>query len=139
MSRRLKKACAAAALLLAIVGCSADSLFLSWTGSGGKRQIIAGSVDEVAQRLKVELDKIHILVAVNPMDDGTVKLNGQTKSGRRFALVLKQHNTKAGASTALSVEWEKDADEQFWASVLDLMVKPAPNAPISADGVNSGR
>ena len=39
-------------------------------------------------------------------------------------------------------EWEKDADEQFWAGVLELLVHPATlanGAPTSADGINSRR
>lgn len=138
MSRRLGIACAAA-LLVAVVGCSAGSFLLSWTGANGKQQILSGSVQEVADRLQVELGKIHVIVAVNPMDNGTVRLNGQTKSGQRFCLVLKRHATSHGEQTALTVEWEKDADEQFWASVLDLLVRPAPVAPTSPDGINAGR
>jgi hypothetical protein len=75
------------------------------------------------------------------MDDGTVKLNGQTKSGKRFALLLKRQATSQGENTAISVEWEKDADEEFWTIVLGLLVNPAPvvtGASTSADGVNSG-
>jgi hypothetical protein len=76
------------------------------------------------------------------MDDDTVKLNGQTKSGRRFSLLLKRQKTDYAENTAISVEWEKDADEEFWAIVLDLVVRPAPiadGAPVSTNGSNSGR
>jgi hypothetical protein len=138
MSRRLGKVCAAT-LLLAVVGCSAGSFLLSWPGANGKQQILSGSVQDVAERLQVELGKIHVVVAVNPMDNGTIRLNGQTKSGQRFSLVLKRHATSRGEQTALSVEWEKDADEEFWASVLDVLVRPAPVAPTSPDGINAGR
>jgi hypothetical protein len=138
MSHRLGKVCAVA-LLLAAVGCSADSFLLTWPGAGGKQHVLSGSVHDVAERLRVELGKINVLVAVNPMGDGTVRLNGQTKSGQRFALVLKRHPSNRGEQTAISVEWEKDADEQFWAAVLDLLVRPVPLAPTSADGINAGR
>jgi hypothetical protein len=141
MSRRLGMMCAVA-LLFAAAGCSAGSFLLSWVGSGGKQQVVSGSVDEVAARLKASLNKVDIIVAINPMDDGTVKLNGQTKSGQRFALVLKRHMTSRGENTAITIEWEKDADEQFWATVLNLLVQPAPvaNGPAaSANGANSGR
>lgn len=141
MSRRLGMVCAAA-LLIAAVGCSAGSFLLSWVGSGGKRQVVTGSVNDVAAHLQASLGKINIVVAVNPMDDGTVKLNGQTKSGKRFALVLKRQATSQGENTIISVEWEKDADDEFWGIVLDLLVNPAPvvtGAPASAAGVDSGR
>lgn len=141
MSRRLGMVCAAA-LLIAAVGCSAGSFLLSWVGSGGKRQVVTGSVNDVAARLQASLGKIDIIVAVNPIEDGIVKLNGQTKSGQRFALVLKRQTTNRGESTAISIEWEKDADEEFWAIVLDMLLKPAPTTdgtPASAYGNNPGR
>jgi hypothetical protein len=140
MSRRLGMVCAVA-LLLAAAGCSGSSFLMSWVGSGGKRQVVSGSVNDVAARLQASLGKANIIVALNPMGDGTVKLNGQTKSGTRFALVLKQHMTSRGESTAISVEWEKDADEEFWASVLDLLVEPpsANSTPVTTDSSNTGR
>ena len=139
MSRRTEMVCAAA-LLIVVAGCSASSFLLSWVGSGSKRQVVSGAVNDVAARLQASLGKIDIIVAVNPMDDGTFRLNGQTKSGKRFSLVLKRQATSQGASTAISVEWEKDADEEFWAAVLDLLAKPEmTGAPASAGGVNSGR
>lgn len=141
MSRRMGMVCAAA-LLFAAAGCSAGSFLLSWAGSGGKQQVVSGSIDDVAARLKASLGRVNIIVAVNPMDDGTIKLNGQTKSGQRFALVLKRQTTSRGENTAISIEWEKDADEQFWFTVLDLLVQPAPAAnatPTATDSVNSGQ
>lgn len=141
MSRRTEMVCAAA-LLFAAAGCSASSFLLSWVGSGGKRQVVSGSINDVAAHLQASLDKLNIIVAVNPMDNDTIKLNGQTKSGKRFALVLKRQVTSQGENTALSVEWEKDADDEFWAIVLDLLVNPAPitsGAASTAAGNNSGR
>jgi hypothetical protein len=140
MTRRMGMVCAAA-LLFAVAGCSAGSFLASWTGSGGKQQVVSGSIDDVAARLKASLGKVNIIVAVNPMDDGTIKLNGQTKSGQRFALVLKRQTTSRGENTAVSIEWERDADEQFWFTVLDLLVQPAPapNAtPPTMTSVNGG-
>ena len=144
MSRRTGMVCAAALLIVA-AGCSAGSFLLSWVGSGGKQQVVTGSVDDVAERLRVALDKINIIVAVNPMGDGTIKLRGETKSKQRFALVLKQQKTSRGENTVITIEWdkgEKDADEQFWTTVVGLLVQPAPianSAAASADGINSGR
>ena len=131
-----------AALLIAAAGCTAGSFLLSWAGTNDKQQIVSGSMDDVAAHLRASLGKLNIVVAVNPMDDGTIKLSGKTKAGRRFDLLLQRHKTSRGESTAVTVEWEKEADEQFWASVLELLVAPTPFAngvPTSADGINSGR
>jgi hypothetical protein len=141
MLRRMETMCAAA-LLIAAVGCSAGSFLLSWVGSGGKKQVVTGSINDVAARLQASLGKLNIIVAVNPMDNDTIKLNGQTKSGQRFALVLKRQTTSQGESTAITVEWEKDADEEFWATVLELLVKPeaaAASTPAAAAGSGAGR
>ncbi len=135
MSRRLGIVCAAA-LLFAAAGCSASSFFLSWVGSGGKQQVVAASLDDVSAHLQASLNKIHILVAVSPMDEDTVKLNGQTKSGKRFALVLKRQKTSSGERTAISIEWEQGADEAFWATVLELLVTPPPTANATANSTN---
>jgi hypothetical protein len=143
MSRRTEMVCAAA-LLFAAAGCS-DSFLQSWAGSGGKQKVVSGSVEETAARLRVSLDKINIIVAVNPMGDGTIRLNGETKTKQRFALVLKPQQTRRGESTAVTIEWEKgerDADEQFWDTVVDLLVQlssDANGAPAAAAGINSGR
>jgi hypothetical protein len=141
MLRRMGMVCAAA-LLIAAAGCEASSFLLSWVGSGGKRQVVSGSVNEVAVRLQASLGKLNIIVAVNPMQDGTVKLNGQTKNGKQFALVLKRQATSQGESTAISVEWTTDDDPEFWGIVLDLLVKPeqaSTGAPATAAGIPSGR
>ena len=140
MSRRTEMVCAAA-LLFAAAGCSASSFLLSWASSGGKRQVVSGSINDVAAHLQASLGKLNIIVAVNPMDNDTIKLNGKTKSGKVFALVLKRQMTSQGENTVISVEWEKDADDEFWAIVLGLLVNPAPvltGAPASAGGTNSG-
>ena len=141
MSRRMAMVCAAA-LIIAAAGCEGSSFLLSWVGSGGKRQVVSGSINEVATRVQASLGKIDIVVAVNLMDKDTIKLNGQTKSGKRFALVLKRQATSQGESTAISVEWEKDDDPEFWGIVLDLLAKPgfpASGTPPSAAGLPSGR
>lgn len=141
MSRRLWMVCAVT-LLFAAAGCSASSFLMSWVNSGGKQQVVSGSLDDVSAHLQASLSKINIIVAVNPMDEDTVKLNGQTKSGQRFALVLKRQQTSQGERTALTIEWERDADEQFWPIVLDLLAtraSTANTAPVPANSVNSGR
>ena len=125
MSRRTGMVCAAALLFVA-AGCSASSFLLSWVGSGGKQQVVSGSIDQVSANLKAALGNVGIIVAVNPLDDGTVKLAGETKSHKRFALVLKRQTTSQGENTAISIEWVNEADEEFWLTVLDLLAKPAP-------------
>lgn len=126
MSHRTGMLCTA---LFAVVGCSTGSSLQSWVGASGKQRLVSGSVDQAASNLQASLRKIDILVTVNPQGDGVVTLNGETKSRKRFALLLKRHPTSRGESTAVTIEWQTDADEQFWMTVLDLLAQPAPIAP----------
>ncbi len=125
MTRRVGVVCAAA-LLLAAAGCSLNSFLVTVTGSGGKQQVVAGSVDEVSARLQAALG--HVGVAVQADRQGEdVRLAGTTRSGKRFTLVLKRQRTDNVERTAIAVEWEKEADDQFWLAVVDLLATTARN------------
>jgi hypothetical protein len=126
MSRCVGMLCAAALVGIA-AGCSANSFLLSFIGSDGKQQVVSGSVDQVSTNLQAALSNVGIVATLNKQGDD-VRLAGVTKSGKRFALVLKQKKTMSGDSTIISLEWEKDADEQFWATVLELLTAPPPRA-----------
>ena len=123
MSRRLGVVCAAG-LLLAAAGCSLGSFLVSATGSDGKQQVVSGSVDEVSARLQASLS--HIGVSATATRQGEdVRLAGVTRAGTKFTLVLKRQKTAAGERTAVTVEWEKEADEQLWLAVVDLLAATA--------------
>jgi hypothetical protein len=128
----------AAALLFAVAGCSAASLLLSWSGSGGKQQVVSGSVDQTSANLQAELKNMGILVSASQVGED-VRLIGETKSHKRFVLILKQRQTSSGESTAISIEWEKDADEQFWLTVLEQLAAPAPLGSPSTSMGSPGR
>jgi hypothetical protein len=116
----------AAALLLAAAGCSLNSFLVSVTGSDGKQQVVAGSVDEVSARLQASLS--HVGVAVTATRQGEdVRLAGLTHSGKRFVLVLKRQQADGVERTAVAVEWEKEADEQLWSAIVDLLATTARN------------
>jgi hypothetical protein len=125
----------AALLLLGAAGCSVASFFLSDFGSCVKEQVVSGSVDDVSAHLQAALSNVRIIVAATP-DGDDLRLAGVTKGGKRFVLLLKRRTTSRGESTTISVDWEKDADEQFWLSVVEILAKrqPADRAPKSAGG-----
>jgi hypothetical protein len=128
----------AAALLFAAAGCSAASLLLSWSGSGGKQQVVSGSVDQTSANLQAALKDVGIIVSASQVGED-VRLIGETKSHKRFVLVLKRRQTSGGESTAISIEWEKDADEQFWLTVLEQLAAPAPLGASSTSASSPGR
>ncbi len=125
MSRPVGVLCAAA-LLLAAGGCSLNSFLVSVTGSDGKQQVVAGSVDQVSARLQAALGRVGVAVQATPAGED-VRLAGVTRSGKKFALLLKRQKSDRGEFTAVAVQWDADADEQFWLSVIDLLLAPPPS------------
>jgi hypothetical protein len=125
MTRRVGVVCAAA-LLLAAAGCSLGSFLVSATGSDGKQQVVAGSVDEVSARLQAALGHVGVAVMANRQGEDA-RLTGVTRSGKKFTLVLKRQKTEGVERTAIAVEWEKEADDQFWLAVVDLLATTARN------------
>jgi hypothetical protein len=125
MTRRLGVVCAAA-LLLAAAGCSLNSFLVSFTGSDGKQQVVAGSVDEVSARLQAALGHVGVQVLATRQGEDA-RLTGITRSGKKFALVLKRQKADGVERTAIAVEWEKEADDQFWFAVVDLLATTARN------------
>jgi hypothetical protein len=128
----------AASLLIVVSGCSASSFFLSYISSGGKSQVVSGSVDDVSAHLQAALNNVGITVAATP-DGDDLRLAGVTKSGKRFVLLLKRQKTSSGENTAISIDWEKDADEEFWLSVVEIVAKRRPAAQNAFSSANAVR
>ena len=137
MSRPLGIVCAAA-LLCAAAGCSASSFLLSFVSPNGKQQVVSGSVDQVSAQLRGALSNTGFMVAMSRQDQD-VRLSGKTKTGKTFVLVLKRQKTGSGDNTAISIEWEKDADEQFWLTVVELLASPALSGNPSSVAYDASR
>ena len=125
MTRQMGVVCAAA-LLLAATGCSLGSFLVSATGSDGKPQVVAGSVDEVSARLQAALGHVGVAVAADRQGED-VRLAGVTSTGKKFALLLKRQKTENVERTAIVIQWEKEADEAFWLAVVDLLATTVRN------------
>jgi hypothetical protein len=131
MTRGMGIVCAGALLVATAGGCSVGSFLLNFTGPGGKPQVVAGSVGQVSTRLQVALGNVGILATLSRQGQDA-RLVGVTKSGKKFALILKQQQTEAGEKTAIFAEWQDEPDEAFWLTVLQFLTAPAADAPADA-------
>ncbi len=131
MSRFMGIVCASA-LLVAVTGCSLDSFALSFLGPCGNKRVVAGSVDSVSARLQEGLSEVGI-AALATRQDGEVRLVGVAKSGTMFRLMLNRERTKGPEKTAITVRWDRAADEQFWRLVGKILEAPAPSSDNSPD------
>jgi hypothetical protein len=135
MSRPLGAVCAGA-LLLAAAGCSSLAL-LSAPRPAGKKQVIACSMDQVSAHLQATLGRAGITVKATPEGQG-MRLDGETKSGQKFVLRLKRQPTNQGERTRIALDWETEADEQFWLMVLEMLAPLAPPGSIFTPGTSGG-
>ncbi len=55
-----------------------------------------------------------------------VRLAGLTRTGKKFALLLKHQRDDGLDNTAVSIVWEGEQDEQFWFTVLQLLMASHP-------------
>jgi hypothetical protein len=116
----------AVALLLAAGGCSPlQSFLVSLNGPGGKQQVIAGSVDQVSADLQAALGRTGVIVKATP-EGQDVRLSGLTRNGKKFALLLKRQKEGGLENTAVSIVWEGEEDEQFWFTVIQLLMASHP-------------
>jgi hypothetical protein len=112
-------------LLVAAAGCMNGSFLASWPGPGGKQQIVSGSVDQVSAKLRASLGNVGINVTATP-DGDNLRLSGVTKSGKKFSLLLKKQYAGGGERTAVTIDWEGEADEEFWLTLVQWVTPPPP-------------
>jgi hypothetical protein len=125
MSRPLGVVCAGV-LLAAVAGCSPSAFLAAFAGPGGKQQVVAGSIDEVSARLQASLNNLNIQVKADRQGQDVIKLTGRTKTGKLFYLSLKRQKTAQGESTAIMIDWDQEADEGFWQTLVQVMITPTP-------------
>jgi hypothetical protein len=136
MFRRVGAVCAGV-LLCAVVGCTLDSFLVSVTGRDGRQQVVAGSVDDVSAHLQAALGRTGILVNINHQGSD-VRIAGKTRSGKSFALVLKEQNAGGTRQTAVGIEWQGEADEAFWGTIVEVLATAPPQRLLPGPETHEG-
>jgi hypothetical protein len=122
MSRTLGILCAGA-LLMAAAGCTLDSLFVSITGSGNrKEETVAMSVSQVSASIRASLGGKFGLLVDESRDGEEVWLKGQTKNGKKFAFILQRQKSDSGERTIIAFEGEKEAQELLWQAIINIAI-----------------
>jgi hypothetical protein len=117
MSGRIGVSCAAA-LLLAVAGCMPS--FLALTAAPRQKHLVAAPVGTVAAMLETGLNEAGVSVLTKRIN-GEVRLAGQTETGKIFCLYVRPEKGEGGAQTAVVVRWDREADEAFWHSVVEML------------------
>jgi hypothetical protein len=115
MAGRIGLACAGA-LLLTVAGCM--SSFLGLTAAPRQQYAVAAPQSVVIGMLETGLGEAGVNVLTKRVD-GVMRMAGQTKSGKVFCLYVKPG--EQGEQTVVVVRWDRDADEAFWKSVVEIL------------------
>jgi hypothetical protein len=109
-----------AGVLLGVTGCTLDSLTVAWNGGSVRReQTINGSLASVSASIKDTLVQQGLIFSTS-YDDDSMKVQSAT-NGQKFWLVAKRKKTATGEQTVVHIDWEKNPDEKFWLSLLEVV------------------
>jgi outer membrane biogenesis lipoprotein LolB len=117
MTRILGVLCIVATIALA--GCAFD-VGNTRVDVGVKidERAIDASLDNAVAKLKAELERRGLQVAVNPEADA-VRVVSTTKAGDKFTLVLTRLPTASGKEqTKVRVEWQTTPDRELWLALI---------------------
>lgn len=106
--------CAGLFLCLSAAGCaSADafSLFFLQSTTTGRDRVVAGSVESVSRSTQAALTELGFTAIVSEQA-GVVRITSSTRTGQKFALVLRREKKDPGEYTRVHLEWEGTGDDQ---------------------------
>jgi hypothetical protein len=114
--------------LVVASGCAPGSFLGSGGGAGGPRCVVVAPVGVVSAGLQEVLCDLGVAV-LEKREDDEVTLVGATPSGKLFTLRLRPEKAESGAQTAVTIKWEREADEPFWRTVVQRLTEARPAAP----------
>jgi hypothetical protein len=80
-------------------------------------QAINASIDTAAARLKAELERRGLQVAIS-QDGDAIKVISRTKGGDQFTLVLTRQEVAGKELTKVRVEWATKPDRELWLALV---------------------
>jgi hypothetical protein len=117
-------------LLLASAGCSLTPLLAPHP----EQQVVAAPLDRVATRIQDGLSEAGVPVLTKRVG-AEVRLAGMTKSGKVFCLHLYAKKVEGAEKTLVRVQWDREADEPFWQTVLRISAAgDTDSSEVDSDG-----
>jgi len=117
----------AGALLVVTAGCTPDSFTLLATHKS-KEQIMPGSPQSVSMAIEGGLGQMGLLLNRSTPRSDTIRIDGRSPVGERFALFFRKPKGEPGEKTVMRIEWEKNGDDVFWGNLIQIVLK-AQNQP----------
>jgi hypothetical protein len=102
-----------AVLLLAVAGCTLDEFVLPQIVVSGPKQVVSGSVSQVAAKLQDGLSDAGIVVQPKQVG-GDFRLAGMSKSGTVFCLHVVEKRGPGGTRTLVRMQWDRGGDDELW-------------------------
>ena len=124
MAHRLGISCAGL-LLIAVVGCSPDSFLVPFGRASEQQLVCPGSVIQVSTRLQEALAGAGVSVVTKYVEED-LRLAGVTKQGKVFCFHLRREKGAGADKTLIRLQWDKDADETFWRTIVLPLANPEP-------------
>jgi hypothetical protein len=112
--------CASGLACVLLAGCASFdlvSVFSLPSQATGHDRVIAGSLEVVAQSAQTTLGQMGLAATTNRKGE-SIYIDGKTRAGAKFTLVLTREKTKDGEQTRARMEWDGTRDDQIGFQLL---------------------
>ena len=107
--------------LLGAVGCLNDAFLARPSNTVKYTRVVDGAPGVVSTMLEEGFSSVGVSVLVK-RQDGDIRLGGQSKSGQIFCVYVRpDKKATASAKSIVTVKWDKQPDEELWASVVEWL------------------
>lgn len=130
MRRCLVKACTGV-LLLAAVGCTADTFLNRQIVVNGPKVVVPGTVAEVAAKLRDGLSDAGLFLRTKYVGND-YRISSQWKSGTVFCVHLRQIKSDGDNQTMVRIQWDRGGNDELWQLILKSLHAPPDNGADAA-------